>query len=514
MRARQHGGARKRVRQNSPASDSQFSPSFFASAARERVACTAMKPARLAPLVAAAILAVPSLAAAGTLAVGPGKTYAAPCAAIAAAQAGDTIEVDAAGTYVGDVCAWKTDNLTLKAVNGRAKINAGGKNAQGKGTWVIYAANATIDGFEMFGQVLNTGDTNGAAIRHQGLNLTIRNSYFHDNQNGILGGPLNPDGSDASGKGIVRIERSEFSQNGVLNSGYEHNMYLNHYAEFWLVSSYSHDAKEGHLVKTRAAENHILYNRIWDGDNGTPSYEINVPDGGKTFIIGNVIEQNATTHNPNIISYAEESRSNPDQSLFVINNTIVNRRSGGTFLVDAAPTPAVLKNNVFFGTGTVTAQASALLANNSTTTNPGFVNLDGHDFHLVAGSELIDKGADPGTGGGISLLPTAQYVAVASQEGRSVAGAAIDIGAFELGGGGPVVEADGGVVVGTDGGAVVRDGGVVETDSGVTGDGGTPLTQSGDGDCSCTMHRATGTTRVAGLALLVAGLVASRRRKR
>lgn len=225
-----------------------------------------------------------------------------------------------------------------------------------------------------------------------------------------------------------------------------------------------------------------------------------------------MIEQNATTHNPNIISYAEESRSNPDQSLFVVNNTIVNRRSGGTFLVDAAPTPAVLKNNVFFGTGTVTAQASAVLANNSTTTNPGFVNLDGHDFHLVAGSELVDKGADPGTGGGLSLLPTAQYVAVASQEGRSVAGAAIDIGAFELGGGGPVVEVDGGVVV-ADGG-VVRDGGIVGTDSGVTGDGGTaPLTQSGDGD-SCTVHRATGTTRVAGLALLIAGLVVARRRKR
>ncbi|HEY8039735.1 MAG TPA: hypothetical protein VIF15_08080, partial [Polyangiaceae bacterium] len=52
---------------------------------------------------------------AATLQVGPGKTYAKPCAAIAAAQPGDTIEVDA-GSYDGDTCAWSTDNLTVKAV--------------------------------------------------------------------------------------------------------------------------------------------------------------------------------------------------------------------------------------------------------------------------------------------------------------------------------------------------------------------------------------------------------------
>ncbi|HZN93259.1 MAG TPA: hypothetical protein VFB81_11175, partial [Myxococcales bacterium] len=40
---------------------------------------------------------------AGVLSVGPGELYATPCAAIAAAQDGDVIEVDA-GTYAGDSC--------------------------------------------------------------------------------------------------------------------------------------------------------------------------------------------------------------------------------------------------------------------------------------------------------------------------------------------------------------------------------------------------------------------------
>ena len=52
-------------------------------------------------------------ASANTLQVGPGKKYVAPCAAIAAASAGDTIQIDTAGNYAGDVCQWSTSNLTL-----------------------------------------------------------------------------------------------------------------------------------------------------------------------------------------------------------------------------------------------------------------------------------------------------------------------------------------------------------------------------------------------------------------
>jgi hypothetical protein len=77
---------------------------------------------------------------AATLQVGPGKTYAKPCLAIAAAAAGDTIEVDAAGNYAGDSCGWTKDNLTVRGVNGRAKIDATGVTlSNGKGIFVIAA---------------------------------------------------------------------------------------------------------------------------------------------------------------------------------------------------------------------------------------------------------------------------------------------------------------------------------------------------------------------------------------
>ncbi|HEX7602995.1 MAG TPA: right-handed parallel beta-helix repeat-containing protein, partial [Polyangiaceae bacterium] len=212
---------------------------------------------------------LPSAALAATLTVGPGKTYAKPCAAIAVAKAGDVIEVDAAGSYDGDTCAWSTDNLTVRGVGGRAKIDLTGvPPAQKKGIFTIAAPNATVENFELSNAAISVADgNNGAGIRHQGTNLTVRNCSFHDNQNGILGAP------SVDGQGTVVIESSEFANNGA-GDGFSHNMYLNHYASFTLRYSYSHGAKVGHLVKTRAYENFIFYNRITDESATTASYEI------------------------------------------------------------------------------------------------------------------------------------------------------------------------------------------------------------------------------------------------
>ena len=53
------------------------------------------------------------------------------------AAKGDTVEIDAAGSYDGDVCAFHADDLTIRGVNGRPKIGANGRYAWGKGIWVI-----------------------------------------------------------------------------------------------------------------------------------------------------------------------------------------------------------------------------------------------------------------------------------------------------------------------------------------------------------------------------------------
>ena len=138
--------------------------------------------------------------AAATRAVGPGKTYAAPCGAFAAAVAGDVIEIDARGTYRGDVCDIYASNLTIRGVNGRPKIDAAGANAMGKGTRVVAGNNVVIENVERFGA--EVPDQNGAALRLEGTNFTLRTSFLHDNENGVLSG--------ANTASNIVIENSEF----------------------------------------------------------------------------------------------------------------------------------------------------------------------------------------------------------------------------------------------------------------------------------------------------------------
>ncbi len=384
------------------------------------------------------VLLLSGAATAATLEVGPGKPYAAPCAAIAAAAAGDRIEIDAAGTYRGDVCGWTTSGLTLVGVNGRPAIDANGMNAQGKAIWVISGDDTTVENVELSGATVP--DANGAGIRQEGKNLTVQGCYFHDNQDGILAG-------DAPGSTIV-IEGSEFAHNGA-GDGQSHNLYINHVDKLIFRWNYSHHAVVGHLLKTRALVSDIRYNRFSDEADGTASYEINVPNAGTTMIVGNVIEQGPMAMNSAIIDYGSEPTGfNATSDLYVVNNTIVNdRAAGGTFVQIAAivTTPAVLTNNIFVGGGTVTTQASAVQTASYTGASPMFVAPASYDYHLLAGSPCVDAGQDPGmTAGGVSLAPALEYVHPAMVEGRTSVGA-IDIGAYELGGATPLVDGGGAI---------------------------------------------------------------------
>lgn len=356
--------------------------------------------------------------------VGPGHPYATPCQAIAAAQPGDTIEIDAAGngTYDGDVCTWATSNLTIVGVNGRAHIDAAGHSSGNKATWVIAGDNTVVRNVELSGAT--STDLNGAGIRAEGANLTVADSYFHDNQDGILTG--------ANAASDIVISSSEFANNGA-GDGYSHNMYIGHVRSFTLEHSYSHDSNKGQLVKSRASTNYILYNQLL-GRTGTSNYELDMPNAGLSYVIGNVIQQGPQTSNSNIIEYGIEGVTNPSSQLYLVNNSIVNDRGAGSAVLvgPQVTAPVVAQNNISVGSPTFVGQATATLVANCVTASPGFVHRAGYDFHLVAASPCVDSGILPGTSpGGFSLVPVQEYVSPLSDPTRTVTGAAIDAGAFE-----------------------------------------------------------------------------------
>ncbi|WP_347252775.1 hypothetical protein [Dokdonella sp.] len=371
----------------------------------------------------ALLFAIPAVAAAATLRVGPGQPFATPCAAVAAANHGDTIEVDAAGNYAGNVCTWTRNGLTLRGVNGRPHIPANGQHAQGKAIWVIAGNDTTIENVEMSGCTVPDG--NGAAIRQEGTNLTLRGVHFHHNQNGIL--------TSANPASTITIEYSEFAYNGT-GTGYTHNLYIGHVGRFVFRHSWSHHANVGHLLKSRAMRNDILYSRLTGETGANASYELTLPNGGLAFVIGNLIQQPATSQNRAMLDYLSEGAgANTDHRLFVVNNTFVNARSNGTFLnIHPGTSEAPLaRNNIFHGAGTVTSHAGTVLDHNYTGSAALFVDPSNYDYRLLpTAAAVIDAGVAPGNGAGESLAPVYQYVHPADAMLRPLSGA-IDIGAYE-----------------------------------------------------------------------------------
>ncbi|HEX9172867.1 MAG TPA: Ig-like domain-containing protein [Telluria sp.] len=370
-------------------------------------------------------------ASAATLTVGPGKTYATPCAAITRAAAGDLIEITGGTTYSGDVCTVTASNLTIRGVNGRPRIDAAGKNAGGKATWVIAGNSVVIENVEMLGA--RVPDQNGAALRLEGTHFTLRNSFLHDNENGILSGV-----NTASN---ILIEGNEFGHNGY-GTGYTHNLYIGNAGSLTFRYNYSHDANVGHNLKSRARVNMIAYNRFSSTPAGTtgttasgqPSYEIDLPNAGTSYLIGNVIEQPSANQNPNIVAYGEEGATNPGQDLYVVNNTFLNDySSGGVFVMvgSGVTTPVLLQNNIFAGIGQTTNQTNAIDRTNYRSVAPAFVNRANYDLHPAAGAPFINAGSVPALPAtGVSLVPVGQYKHVALSEARP-ADATLDIGAYE-----------------------------------------------------------------------------------
>jgi hypothetical protein len=291
------------------------------------------------------------------LTVGPGKYFSTLAAAVAASGSGDTILVDA-GLYTDDFVTI-THSLTIQGVGGLAHFRAVAPPPNGKAILTVQA-DLTLDHLELSGAAVY--DANGAGIRYESGQLTITNSWLHDNENGLLAAP------NATGR--ITIDRSEFSNNGN-GSGLTHNIYVNLIDTLAITKSYFHDVDTGHEIKSRAPNTILSFNRIADGPNESASYSIDLPNGGNAFVTGNLIEKGLLAQNWTFISFGAESPVYPASSLVVSDNIFVNNMAAGdpTGLRNPTDAPALFTGNTFYGVaagqlalGQVTSSGNAFLA--------------------------------------------------------------------------------------------------------------------------------------------------------
>lgn len=350
-----------------------------------------------------------------TITVGHGKAIRSIAQAAALARDGDTIEI-AVGDYPHDVAVWTQNNLTIRALNnakadpeaapdsGRVRLIANGASAEQKAIWVVRGGKVSIENIDFFGA--HVKDKNGAGIRFEAGDLTISHCRFLDNENGIL--------TAADPNATLTIENSEFAHNGA-GDGYSHNLYVGAIKKLSVTGSYFHHANVGHLLKSRARENHILYNRLTDETGGRASYELEFPNGGTAYVIGNIIEQSATTENPTLISFGAEGYKTPKNALYLINNTLVDHRPGnGMFLaVKPGASGITAYNNLLLGKRLLNTGLDGLFVNNPNVDATSFVLSDRHDYRIARGSGLERTYVAPPSikeTGGPTLAPQQEYV--------------------------------------------------------------------------------------------------------
>lgn len=275
---------------------------------------------------------------AAILLVGDNQQYKQLSEAAAAVHTGDTVQI-APGTYY-DCAVWTKDHLTIQGIG--AGVVLTDKTCQGKAIFVIPGNNVTVKNVTF--QRARVPDGNGAGIRAEGINLTIENTKFINNQEGILAGN-NPTSS-------ITIRDSEFDHNGtcINPGGCAHGIYVNNIELLRIERSRFFDTQTGHHIKSRAARTELLDNHIEDGPDGTASYEVDIPNGGALVMTGNVIEKGPKNENHSAaVMVGEEGVSRPTPDLVFKDNSFTNNGPPTAFVNNITATPAQLVGNVFKG---------------------------------------------------------------------------------------------------------------------------------------------------------------------
>ena len=341
---------------------------------------------------------------AATLVVGPGERISSITEAARQARDGDIIEIKS-GDYRGQSAVWTQRDLTIRGMGKRPVMIADGRSAEDKGIWVVRGGRVRIENIEFRGA--KVADMNGAGIRFEQGSLTVVRCGFFDNEMGIL----TADKADLS----LAVIDSEFADSPRTRNDFHHQIYVGRIGKFVLRGSRFSNGFYGHLVKTRARESHILYNVIFDGAAGHASYELEFPNGGVAYVIGNVIGQGPGTDNPTLIAYGSEGLHWSENAIYLAHNTLVNDANNVNYLlIKSNRGPEAVEawalNNLIAGYGELQRPAAVRFDGNQTVARSALVEQSGVPARLPVQSPLRGSVRPLGKAGNVDLTPDSEFV--------------------------------------------------------------------------------------------------------
>jgi hypothetical protein len=209
------------------------------------------------------------------LTVGAGKEYTTVAAAIAASVNGDTIEVSA-GTYINDT-ATINDKVIIEGVGGPVRFVDTAPPANGLAQFVT-TTDVTFQNIEIFGAASATSGVAAAAILDEGGNLTIDNSYLHNNQAGVIATPI-----IGPITGSVGIFDTEVSANNA-------NISVGTIGSLTMQNDLVSNATAGSEIVSYANNTNLTGDRILQAA-GNSAPVVALPDGGSASISATAIEK-------------------------------------------------------------------------------------------------------------------------------------------------------------------------------------------------------------------------------
>lgn len=220
-------------------------------------------------------------------------------------------------------------------------VLAGGAIA-GKGALLV-DADLTVEGLECRG--VRVSDGNGACLRQQRGDVTLRNVFFHDAQMGVLTGHRG---------GALRIVDSLVRDSGSGGDGQlGHNVYVNS-GTLAFIRSWSLAARNGgHGIKSRAART-LIRDSLVASLNARDSRLVDLPEAGLLHIAGTVLGEGPRSENQDVIGYGlelgEDGPAHPDNRIIIEGNTIyLDRPQGARLLHQRHAGRVTLGGNVVVG---------------------------------------------------------------------------------------------------------------------------------------------------------------------
>ena len=268
-----------------------------------------------------------------------------------AARPGQTVVVPP-GDYFGALGVVDQPGVTLTSPGPGAVLHADGRDTEGKAILVVRAPGVRIENIEFRGA--RVPDGNGAGIRFEAGTLTLDRCRFFDNEMGLL----------SAGRPDMQlvVRHCDFGDAPRHDSGLLHHLlYVGAIGSCVVMHSRFFNGFRGHLLKSRAAVNRVLWNELVDGPDGEASYELEFPNGGDNLVQGNRIEQSARTQNPAMLSMGAEAGGRTGGRLVLRDNRFVNQHPGTAEAPArfvhlwrdrlAGPVEVVDEGNIFEGPG-------------------------------------------------------------------------------------------------------------------------------------------------------------------